>query len=74
MLQLLTVMDTWTKTLDSCESIDTVYLEFVKAFDTVPHRRLIGKLKSLGITGSRLFCPTVDNVSLSMESILNGQM
>ena len=46
-LQLLTVMDTWTKTLDSCESIDTVYLDFAKAFDTVPHWRLIGKLKSL---------------------------
>ena len=53
-LQLLTVMDTWTKTLDSYESIDIVYLDFLKAFDTVPHRRLIGKLKSLGITGSTL--------------------
>ena len=47
-------MNTWTKTLDSDESIDSIYLYFIKAFDTVPHRRLIGKLMSLGITGSTL--------------------
>ena len=48
-LQLLNVMDSWTKALDRGESIDVVYLDFMKAFDTVPHKRLIGKLKSYGI-------------------------
>ena len=37
------------KALDRRESIDVVYLDFVKAFDTVPHKRLIGKPKSQGI-------------------------
>ena len=48
-LQLLNVMDSWTKALDGGESIDEVYLDFMKAFDTVPHKRLISKLKSYGI-------------------------
>ena len=48
-LQMLNVIDSWTKALDRGESVDVVYLEFVKTFDTVPHKRLIGKLKSYGI-------------------------
>ena len=48
-LQLLNVIDSWTKALDRGESINVVYLDFMKAFDTVHHKRLIGKLKSYGI-------------------------
>ena len=48
-LQLLTVMNDWTKTLDKGELVDVIYLDFLKAFDSVPHRRLIHKLKSLGV-------------------------
>ena len=53
-LQLLQVMNAWTETLDSGYPIDTVYLDFMKAFDTVPHRRLMGKIESLGINGGVL--------------------
>ena len=42
-------MESWTTALARGESIDVVYLDFMKAFDTVPHTRLIGKLKSYGI-------------------------
>jgi len=31
-----------------------VYLDYRKAFDSVPHQRLIEKLKGLGITGMLL--------------------
>ena len=48
-LQLLNVMELWTKALNRGESIDVVYLDFMKAFNIVPHKRLIGKLKSYGI-------------------------
>ena len=34
--------------------VDTVYLDFAKAFDSVPHGRLLGKLISYGATGNIL--------------------
>ena len=48
-LQLLTVLDKWSESLDMVLSVDCIYMYFQKAFDTVPHRRLIGKLKSCNI-------------------------
>ena len=35
--------------LDEGEPVDIIYLDFQKAFDKVPHERLLAKLKSLGI-------------------------
>jgi endonuclease/exonuclease/phosphatase family metal-dependent hydrolase len=49
--QLLEVLDDWTAALDSNTSIDVIYLDFAKAFDTVPHQRLLSKLTSYGIKG-----------------------
>ena len=39
---------------DATKAVDIVYLDFQKAFDKVPHRRLLGKLKSYGIDGKLL--------------------
>ena len=50
-LQLLTIMNEWTEALDDGIQIDTVYLDFRKAFDSVPHKRLIKKLEGYGIKG-----------------------
>ena len=49
-LQLLNVMDSWTKAIDNGFSIDSIYLDFMKAFDTVPRKRLIYKLSMYGIS------------------------
>ena len=49
-LQLLTMLEEWTKALDEGLSVDCIYMDYRKAFDTVPHKRLLGKLKSYGFT------------------------
>ena len=43
--QLLTVLEDWTKAIQQHSYIDVIYLNFSKAFDTVPHKRLILKLR-----------------------------
>ena len=42
--QLLEVMDDFTKLLDKGSTLDVIYLDFKKAFDTVPHERLLLKI------------------------------
>ena len=49
-LQLLVVREHWTIILDKGGAIDAVYTDFMKAFDKVPHTRLINKLKSYRIS------------------------
>ena len=49
-LQLLKVLDQWTSILDEGGTIDAVYMDFMKAFDKVPHGRLIHKLEAYNIS------------------------
>jgi hypothetical protein len=51
-LQLLTLVDDWAKCLETGSQIDIVYTDFEKAFDKVPHQRLLSKLTSYGIHNS----------------------
>ena len=50
--QLLTVQEAWTTILDEEASLDAFYLDFQKAFDTVPHKRLLIKSRSYGVNGN----------------------
>ena len=54
MLQLLKVLDIWTEILDQGGTIDTIYCDFMKAFDKVPHHRLLFKVEQYGIRGNIL--------------------
>ena len=47
--QLLVSIYNWMKSMDNKKAVDAIYLDFSKAFDTVPHKRLIHKLKMYGI-------------------------
>ena len=44
------VLDKWREALDKGLAIDCIYMDFQKAFDTVPHKRLQGKWKTYGIS------------------------
>ncbi len=39
----------WTKWLDSEKCIDTIFLDFQKAFDSEQHEKLLSKLAAYGI-------------------------
>jgi hypothetical protein len=45
-MQRLNALGTWTEDAESGGQIDTVYIDFEKAFDKVPHIRLLSKLNS----------------------------
>jgi len=50
-IQLLKIMDHFTKVLDKGNCVDVIYLDFQKAFNSVPHKRLLYKLATFGIQG-----------------------
>ena len=53
-LQLLDVSDDWSKYHDESKQIDNIYLDIKKAFDAIPHDRLLLKLKRYGLDGQLL--------------------
>ena len=72
-----------TKWVDEGSPVDVIYLDFPKAFDKVPHQRLILKLKSHGMGNSiinwieqwlkdRRQRVVVDGEVSSWKSVLSG--
>jgi len=51
---LLHAFNDWILSLDEHLSTDVAYFDFSKAFDSVPHARLLLKLQVYGITGKLL--------------------
>jgi len=52
--QLLLITDNFARYLDNTTQVDIGILNFVKAFDKVPHKRLAIKLDHYGIRGKSL--------------------
>ena len=52
--QLLEFLEDVSQALDEGDDVDVIYLDFKKAFDKVPHRRLLVKLQGYGIQGKVL--------------------
>ena len=54
-LSNLTIITSYlSNALDRCGQVDVVYTDFAKAFDKVPHKRLIEKLSGFGLRGTML--------------------
>ena len=49
--QLLETINDWTMSIEKGTPVDAIYLDFKKAFDSVPHQRLIRKVEGYGIRG-----------------------
>ena len=72
-----------TKWIDEGSPVDIIYLDFQKAFDKVPHQRLLLKLKAHGIGDGiidwieqwltdRIQCFVVDREVSNWKSVLSG--
>jgi hypothetical protein len=53
-IQLLSVLEDWTCSVDAGVPVDVEYIDFAKAFESVPHSKLLAKLDCLGIRGNLL--------------------
>nr|VZI33040.1 unnamed protein product [Spirometra erinaceieuropaei] len=51
---LLFTLEHWTKARDEGSVVHAIYIDFKKAFDSVPHQRLLHKLRNAGIRGRLL--------------------
>ena len=69
---LLETFEDWTAAVDRGCGVNVIYLDYSKAFDTVPHLRLIEKLKGYGISGSLLMWLTNFLQGRSQRVVLNG--
>ncbi|CAI2738296.1 unnamed protein product [Dicrocoelium dendriticum] len=51
---LLVARENWARSLDAGKRLDMVFVDFSKAFDKVPHERLLLKLRGTGVSGNVL--------------------
>ena len=52
--KLLYCLERWTRAVDEGTPLHVIYIDFKKAFDSVPHQRLLHELSELGVRGNLL--------------------
>ena len=70
--QLLAAANYWTSSLEAGNSVDILYFDFAKAFDSVSHSRLLVKLEAYGITGKVLTWLRNFLIGRRQRVVLNG--
>ena len=80
---LLETLEDWTQMYDNSKTFDAIYLDFRKAFDSVPLHRLLYKLHKMGIRGkiltwieaflsNRKQCVSVNGTRSSWKKVSSG--
>ena len=69
---LLVFLEEVTKYIDNGHPVDAIYLDFQKAFDKVPHKRLLLKVRDMGFSVN--VCNWIENwlVERNQRVRLNG--
>ena len=70
--QLLSTIHSWAKSMDNRNSVHAIFLDFSKAFDSVPHQRLLLKVSCIGIRGKLLEWIKNFLVNRKQRVIFNG--
>ncbi len=81
--QLLIFVSEIINSFENKRNYDVIYLDFKKAFDSVPHRELLHKLRSIGILGSlwkwfenylasRLQCVAINGSISELLPVMSG--
>ncbi len=71
--QLIQTVDDLTKCIDLGETIHMAILDFSKAFDKVPHQRLLVKLQQYGIRGNLLQWFSNFLIGRTQQVVCNGE-
>ena len=70
---MLEYLEKLTEFLDRGENFDIIYLDFAKAFDSVPKERLLRKLEGVGVRGKVLSWIREWLTGRRQKVVLNGK-
>jgi hypothetical protein len=69
MLQLISTIKDWIEELERGNSVDVIYFDLEKAFDSVDHEILIDKLSAIGLTPLIVLVPWKQNEILCQKNV-----
>ena len=70
--QLLQTIHDWAHSLDRASSTHVIFIDFAKAFDSIPHERLLLKLEAVGLRGDLLNWLRGFLVGRMQKVVING--
>ena len=71
-IQLISLLEDLSYSMDHHQQTDVILLDFAKAFDSVPHQRLLVKLRHYGITNNICHWISTWLTQRSQQVVLDG--